>query len=61
MVSQFNNKIKILEKFKSNYDKIILMKEFYDKRLNVLIYVVQEDPDNDWENRKTTIEKFQIF
>ena len=61
MVSQFNDKIKILKNFKSNYEKIILMKDFYDKRLNVLIHGVQKDPDNNWENRETTIKKIQIF
>ena len=38
MVSQLNDKIKLLENFKSNYEKTILMKESYDKRLNVLIH-----------------------
>ena len=33
----------------------------YDKRLNVLIHGFQEDPDNAWENRETTTEKFQTF
>ena len=46
MVSQLNDKIKLLKNFKSNYEKTILMKEFYRKQLNVLIYGVQEDLDN---------------
>ena len=41
--------------------KPFLMKESYDKRLNILIYGVQEDPGNAWESRKITIEKFQNF
>ena len=44
-VSQLNDKIKLLENFKSNYEKIISMKESYDKQLNVLIHGVQENPD----------------
>ena len=31
------------------------------KQLNDLIYGAQEDPGNAWENRETTIEKFQII
>ena len=61
MVSQLNDKVKLFENFKSNHEKTILMKESYDKRINVLIHGVQEDPDNAWENRETTIEKFQTF
>ena len=46
MVSQLNDKVKLFENFKSNHEKTILMKESYDKRINVLIHGVQEDPDN---------------
>ena len=52
IVSQHNNKIKLLESFKSNYKKNILMKESYDKQLNVLIHGIQEDPNNVWEKRE---------
>ena len=59
--SQLNDNIKLLKNFKSNYKKTILMKESYDKRLNVLIHGIQEDPNNAWENKKITLEKFQTF
>ena len=39
-----NDKIKLLESFKFYYEKTILMRESYDKLLNVLIDGVQEDP-----------------
>ena len=51
MVSQLKDKIKLLKSFKSNYEKAILMKEFYDKQLKVLIHGIQEYFDNAWENR----------
>ena len=60
VVSQINDKIKLLKNFKSNYEKTILMKESYDKRLIVLIYGVPENHDNAWENRETTIKNLQI-
>ena len=37
------------------------MKESYDKRLNNLIYGIQEDNNNVLEKRKKTIEKLLRF
>ena len=37
------------------------MKESSEKEMNVLIHGVQEDSDNTWENRETTIKKFKFF
>ena len=40
MISQLNDIIKLLENFRSNYEKTALIKESYEKRINVLIYGV---------------------
>jgi len=54
-------RIELLKKFKLDYEYTIIMKESYDKRLNVLIHGIAEDQGNIWEKCETTIEKFQDF
>ena len=61
LIKQLNQKIISFEEFQSNYEKSLLMKESYDKRLNILIHGIQEDNNNVWEKREKTIEKFQDF
>ena len=61
LIKQLNQKIISFEEFQSNYEKALLMKESYDKKLNILIYGIQEDNNNVWEKREKTIEKFQDF
>ena len=61
LIKQLNQKIISFEEFQSNYEKALLMKESYDKRLNILIHGIQEDNNNVWEKREKTIEKFQDF
>ena len=43
LIKQLNEKIKSFEKFQLNFKKGLLMKEYYDKRLNILIHGIQED------------------
>ena len=43
LIKQLNEKIKSFEKFQLNFKKALLMKESYDKRLNILIHGIQED------------------
>ena len=47
LIKQLNQKIVSFEEFQSNYEKVLLMKEFYDKNLNILIHGIQEDNNND--------------
>jgi len=54
-------RIELLEKFKLNYENAIIIKESYDKRLNVLIHDIPADQGNVWEKCETTIKKFQDF
>ena len=61
LVKQLSQKIILFEEFQSNCEKALLMKESYDKRLNILIHGIQEDNNNVWEKRVKTIEKFQDF
>ena len=55
LIKQLNQKIISFEEFQSNYEKALLMKESYDKRLNILIHGVKEDNNNVWEKREKTI------
>ena len=55
LIKQLNQKIISFEEFQSNYEKALLMKESYDKRLNILIHGIQEDSNNVWEKREKTI------
>ena len=61
LIKQLNRKLISFQEFQSNYEKALLMKESYDKRLNILIHGIQEDNNNVWEKREKTIEKFQDF
>ena len=61
LIKQLNQKIISFEEFRSNYEKALLMKESYDKRLNILIHGIQEDNNDIWEKREKTIKKFQDF
>ena len=45
-IDELKAKILILEKSQENYEKDMIMKESYDKRLNVLIHGVKEDVSN---------------
>ena len=38
LIKQLNQKIISFEEFQSNYEKALLVKKFYDKRLNILIH-----------------------
>ena len=58
LIKQSNQKMKSFEEFQLNYEKALLMKESYDKKLNILIHGIQEDNNNVWEKREKTIEKF---
>ena len=60
-VDALKAKILILETFQENYKKDMIMKESYDKRLNVLIHGVKEDVSNAWEKREETMAKFREF
>ena len=61
LIKQLKQKIISFKEFQSNYEKALLMKESYNKRLNILIHGIQEDNNNVWEKREKTIEKFQDF
>jgi len=61
VVDEFKGKIGLLENFKVNYEKAQIMKESYDKRLNVLIHGVKEDNNNAWKKRETPVQKFEDF
>ena len=61
LIKQLNQKIISFEEFQLNYEKAVLMKESYDKRLNILIHGILEDNNNVWEKREKTIKKFQDF
>ena len=58
LIKQLNKKIKSFEEFQLNYEKALLMKESYHKRLNILIHGIKEDNNNVWEKREKTIKKF---
>ena len=59
LIKQLNKKIKLFEEFQLNYEKALLMKKSYHKRLNILIHGIKEDNNNNvWEKREKTIEKF---
>ena len=45
-----DDKMRELEKFKSDYEKTAIMQESYSKRLNVLIHGIEEDESNTWES-----------
>ena len=40
--------MKSFEEFQLNYEKALLMKESYDKQLNILIYGIQKNNNNVW-------------
>ena len=61
LIKQLNQKIISFEEYQLNYEKAVLMKESYDKRLNILIHGIQEDNNNVWKKREKTIKKFQDF
>ena len=61
LIKQLNQKIIPFEEFQSNYEKALLMKESYDKRLNILIHGIQEDNNNVWEKREKLLKNFRIF
>ena len=56
-----DDKMRELEKFKSDYEKTAIMQESYSKRLNVLIHGIEEDESNTWEKREETVQKFETF
>ena len=58
---QLNEKTKSFKEFQLNYEKALLMKESYDKRLNILIHGIKQNSDNVSEKREKTIEKFPNF
>ena len=60
-VDGLQERIRFLEKFKDDHEKTLIMQESYDKRLNILIHGIEEDNDNVWEKRESTIEKFKNF
>ena len=62
LIKQLNQKIISFEEFQLNNEKALLMKESYDKRLNILIHGIQEDNNNVWEKRqKKLLKNFKIF
>ena len=63
LIQQLNKKIKSFEEFQLNYEKSLLIKASYDKRLNIniLIHGIQEDNNNVWKIREKTIEKLKDF
>ena len=52
LIKQLKQKFISFEEFQLNYEKTLLIKESYDKRLNILIHSIQEDNNNVWEKRK---------
>ena len=61
LIKKLGQKFKSFEEFQLNYEKALLMKESYDKRLNILIHDIQEDNNNVREKREEAIEKFKDF
>ena len=60
-IQQLNKKIKSFKELQLNCKKALLMQEFYDKQLNILIHGIEENNNDVWEKREKTNEKFQDF
>ena len=50
-----------LEKFKADSDKVAIMQESYQKRMNILVHGIEEDQECVWEMRQKTAEKIDHF
>ena len=50
-----------LRKFKAETEQDLLAKELYDKRLNILIYGIEENIKTAWETRTETEKKIREF
>ena len=59
--NQLNEKIKFLVIFKQNFETSLLMRESYEKRLNIIVHGVMKDQDTPWEKRDKTESKFKDF
>ena len=64
----FEGKVKILsnrildaETFKTNFKKAEVMRENYEKRMNILIHGIEEDTKSVWESNVETRLKFNNF
>ena len=52
IIEKLLERIEFLQNFKTRREKTQIMKEFYDKRMNILIHGIKEDGDSVWEKRK---------
>ena len=59
--NQLNEKIKFLKIFKQNFETSLLMRESYEKRLNIIVHSIMEDQDTPWEKQDKTKSKFKDF
>jgi len=61
IVERLSEKINELELYRKETEKEAIIKESYNKRLNILIHGVVEDSESAWENHQKTREKFDDF
>ena len=60
-IKQLKEKIKSFKELQLNCEKALLMQEYYDKKLNILIHGIEENNNDVWEKREKTNKKFQDF
>ena len=56
-----DKKMNEFEKFRLHYEKMAIMQESYNIRLNILIRGIEEDEGTAWEKREMTVQKFETF
>ena len=59
-IDTLNEKINEFEKFMLDNEKTAIMQKSYNKRLNVLIYGIEEDEDNAWKSVRSQFKSLKL-